>query len=130
MNPNNIKQSIQAVIDGLTPLAQKLGVPLGQLWEVMVRQNYVYAVYNIVYVICGVIMLYGAWKWNLWIIKRKSENSFSDSDIGYIGVIIISILASVIILTSATEAIGRFVNPPYYIIQDITHLIQSSTKGT
>jgi hypothetical protein len=47
MNPENIKSSIQAVIDGLTPLADKLSIPLEKIFEYAMRQNYVYAIESI-----------------------------------------------------------------------------------
>lgn len=124
MNPDTIKQSIQAVIDGLTPLAEKLNVPITQLWGIMIKQNYVYAVYNLIWVIiCGIGIFIG-YK----LIKWFYTNSLKSDDDGWWIGIFLTTLAIIIVTVSGAfllqTAIGRFINPPYYAIQDITHFIK------
>ena len=43
MNPDTIKNSIQAVIDGLTPLAQKLQIPIEGVFKWAIKHNYALA---------------------------------------------------------------------------------------
>ena len=55
MNPDNIKQSIQAVIDGLAPLAHTLNVRLEHLWKWGMKNNIAQAFSSVLFFVLWVV---------------------------------------------------------------------------
>jgi hypothetical protein len=77
MDIQNIKDTIQAVIDGLTPLAQKLQIPLERVFGWAIKQNYVYAISELI----GFVVLIGAMIGWIKLLKyglgEEKDNSYS-----------------------------------------------------
>lgn len=121
MNPDTIKSSIQAVVDGLTPLAQKMQVPLSGLWEWALRHNYAQAYFDLIMVvmsIVGIIFVSKLFKWGL---KQDKEGNFPG---GYmIGgfLLVASLIVGFVCIHQATM---RFVAPEWSTAQDISCLIK------
>lgn len=122
MNPENIKNSIQAVIDGLTPLAQKLQIPIEGLFGWALKNNYAIAVTNLIPLIPLIIfmvLLFRAIpksKWN----EKSPTNVEAYLVIFYAIFAIISLIASVACLTSA---INRVIAPEWNASNDIINMI-------
>src|ERR1051325_196791 len=79
MNPDTIKNTIQAVIDGLTPLAQKLQVPLEGLWKWGLKHNYAVAIEELFAALLCTVGIY----WSIKAIKKAIQvdlnNNYEDS---------------------------------------------------
>jgi len=122
MNPEVIKNSIQAIIDGLTPLAQKLQVPIEGLWGWAIKHNYALAtayliepVINIAALIVGLSCL------------RKANWEGNGNSYAVVVVVagVIWLMSGMFLLIDITEIIARFVSPEWMTIQDIARLIKN-----
>lgn len=127
MNPQTIKDSIQAVIDGLTPLAQKLQIPIQYLWIWCEKNNYAVAASEISCLVISLIAIFplkAFWKFAL---KKQEESRYSDWHIGatfatvIFGVFLLSSLAAVIF-----GAVPRIVAPEYHTAQDLMSLVRGN----
>ena len=122
MEPEQIQQSIQAVIDGLMPLAQKMQMPIEQLWSWSIQHNYAVAVSNIFIAIVIWILTFIYVKYVKWVNKN---DTFDDH---IIGVVLIGFFVAtffVISLYMLQDSIMRFVAPEWMTIQDIANLMKS-----
>ncbi len=135
-----ITSSIQAVINGLAPLAEKLGVPASQIYHVMLKQNYIYGVYDFMWVVLIFVVSVFTIKWILkwWTKPQKTENNsypdyyFEDDGGRIIASIILGIALVIVIIQGIyilQEGIGRIINPPYYIAHDIINLIPAPSSN-
>jgi len=133
MNPQEIQQTIQAIIDGLTPLAQKLQIPLEKVFEYAIKQNYVYAIWFVLADFLGIViglslLVFGLKKYNIFKKKYGTHNCMSEDDIfiallpTIIGGLILA-TSVIIFFASGQETLSRFVNPEYMALQDIAKLI-------
>jgi hypothetical protein len=128
MDPQEIQQSIQAVIDGIAPLAQKLQVPLEKVFEYAVRQNYVYAYWQLIsdfaLLIIGItcfLIAKSTIKKADW---KDDGNSYAWFTIlSSVTCLFASIFFIIVFFTSGSEIIARFLNPEYMALQDIAKLI-------
>ena len=124
MNSDNIKNSIQAVIDGLTPLAQKMNVPIQDLWRWCLLHNYAQAVVDLFPILllipCIIMFVISSKKAKLdnW---GEAENGWAISLI-FLGIGGIALL--VVVVLGVNDAIFRFISPQYMIIQDISTMIK------
>ncbi len=122
MNPENIKQTIQAVIDGLTPLAQKLAIPIEYLWVWSVKHTYAVAVAELFPVLIFIIitpLFIRAFK------KAEKDEWYHEST--FVPVILLGIamgVTGIVSLMSTPEAVMRFISPEWYTIKDLTDLMK------
>ena len=96
---------LQQMIDTVSSLAP-------QIWMIYVRQNYVYATWDLMAAIVGAVIIFVG----VTIIRRGFSNDDFDSELGGSLIVLIGTMAYVICLGSA---IARGLNPYYYAIQDI-----------
>lgn len=128
MNAENIKASIQAVVDGLTPLAQKLGVAIEGLWGWAMKHNYAVAGELLFGALCGIILLI----FSVWLIKKVSKLTMYDDEVlcvfGWIGGIAAFIGGAVCFVMCSIQAIDRIIAPEWNTAVDISTLIHGNTS--
>lgn len=131
MNPQNIKDSIQAVIDGLTPLAQKMQIPIEQLWSWAIKHNYAIAITEVSFFVLMLIALIPYTALLKHGLKQKDGSSYSNFD-NSDGLTGLAFAISIVLFTALisatiglfTDAIPRLISPEWHTIQDISHLIK------
>ncbi len=122
MNPENIKQTIQAVIDGLTPLAQKPAIPIEYLWVWSVKHTYAVAVAELIPVLIFVIV-------TLLFIRayKKAEKDEWQHESSVVPVVVLGVtmlVAGMLSIAIGPEALMRFISPEWYTIKDLTDLMK------
>jgi len=126
MNPDNIKQSIQAVVDGLTPLAQKLQIPIQNVWAWAIKYNYAIAFQDLATIPLFVLILI----FTVLCFKKSKWSSYGDPDNGwawaFIIVAVVCAFSFVGMIIGTTSAIPRFVSPEFSTAGDIVHLIKGN----
>lgn len=123
MNPDQIKESIQAVVDGLTPLAQKLQVPIEGLFGWAIKHNYAEAVMGLL----PLALLLGAiLPIFLKNIHKADWNAVEVTPHHVIAIIsgLFAGLFTIVAMLETGEAIARLVAPEWYTIQDIVGLLK------
>lgn len=134
MNPQNIQETIQSVIDGLAPLAQKMQVPIQYLWQWALKRNFAIAVSE--YVALGVFLIldiitykvvrYGFKPYDS---KISNYSNFDKSDtLCALGVFLsfISVIGTIILFVIVlSDANMRLLSPEFSTIQDIIGLIKN-----
>jgi hypothetical protein len=128
MNPVEIKNIIEATIQGLEPLEQKLSVPFGFLWQVALRQVYVDLVIDILFFI---VFLVGVYFWiRLFRYYQKNENNLKEDTkeilMGFIVGFGILVFSGIFIYTIALiiEAPKVLLNPEFEAIKKILNLLK------
>jgi len=145
MNIENVKAGIQAVIDGLTPLAQKLGIAIEKVFGWAVRQNYSYAVIDILTAI-GILI---ASRYVLKFVEQSKKNyidciekkieaqkdqsykTYDESDKmtaenGYaFGVLAVNIGSMALAFVFLGFALYRIINPEISALTDIWFMIKT-----
>lgn len=130
MNPENIKNSIQAIVDGLTPLAQKLQIPLEKIFSWAIKENYVNLISLIILGLVLSISIFLFYKFIKWgCAKNENGNSRFYYDDGFvvIGVfagIILTIVFFIFLTFGIPKIISRAINPEYNALQDIVNIIK------
>lgn len=123
MNPETIKNSIQAVVDGLTPLAQKLGIALTSVFGWAMKHNFAIAWENVFGAVCGLVGI-GIGTYAL----RKAYNmkGYNDPTTLWttLGFIICAVSVAILVICSIS-AIDRFVAPEWHTAQDISCLVKN-----
>ena len=145
MNAETIKNTIQAIIDGLTPLAQKLAVPLEKVFEWAVRENYVIAIENCIGILITLIIFITfliCLTKSLKIIKTKNEygRDYNEWDRPHTNILgknaIISlitgflccILIPIMFFDFIPGTLGRLINPEYHALLDIVDIIKPNNN--
>ena len=151
MNPDQIKASIQAVVDGLTPLAQKLQIPLEGVFGWAIKHNYAVAITYLlplpVAIVCGVIAYRNVLK-SLAANKLRNEqaaiyqfktgepeqrakalmNSYENEEtvFGIVSAIFggLALMMAVATFLMVPEGVQRLIAPEWFAAQDIVHLIK------
>ncbi len=129
MNPENIKQSIQAVVDGLTPLAQKLQVPVEGLWGWAIRHNYAEAVFCFfVFLVClGILFAYYKFmRYGCGSEKEDSCNRIYMNDWEWISVYggVVAAIVFIFLIASLYDISMRLIAPEWSTMKDIISLIK------
>lgn len=127
MNTDTIKTSIQAIVDGLTPLAQKLQVPIEGLWKWAIMHNYAVAFENLFGVIIGLSLLITGIILIKKGIKIKQNTSYEGDGYFFSGVLI-TVAAILFIGFCGTTIMDRLIAPEWNTAQDIACLIHSCDK--
>ncbi len=122
-----IQQLVNLTEKGLTELAVQLGVSLPQLWEILIKQQYVEAAQAFFgFGIC-LFLINFVYKKREVIEKFRKGNpdSYDNFERTMPLVLGLTFLSFVTIVTffEATSGIGKIVNPDYYAIQDIVNFI-------
>jgi hypothetical protein len=128
MTPETIKQ----IQEALTPLAQKLGQGAEKVFELAIKQNYVYAAQGAVFIVFTAVSSLVYYKFCKWGRKKKgSYTNFYHHDwapiIGWLGAVI---LAFCVVISIATIGgiIGRLINPEWYAIRDLINTVKMQTN--
>ncbi len=132
-----MEKQVQKIIEltekGLTQMAEGLNVTLPQLWEILIKQQYVeaiqaFAVFGLCLIVWGIL-----YKKNKgireWLKQRKNEYDNSER---FVPIAILIILLSFTTLISGIvtiTGIGQIINPEYYAIQDIVEFIGKMKGG-
>lgn len=116
MNP----ETVIAIKEALTPIAEKIGQGAEFGWEVVVRQQFVEAITMFVALGIGLVFLFvGIWAacsltsrdWDSPVITKKSFIALAGLGIGFF----MSLISFIGVF--AGSAIGRLINPEYYALQ-------------
>lgn len=122
MDTQQTQQVIDMVQNSINSLSAQLGVSLPQLWEVMIRQQYVEAVQSFVGFIVSGVALYVCLRF-----IQKNWEVDTPEPIALI-VVFATALSGFIFLISTfgcIDGIGQIANPEYYAIQDIANFIKN-----
>lgn len=115
-------QTFEAAKPALDSLAAKLGVAAGHMWAVLVRQAYVDAFSNLVFMAIIAVMWFYAIKGYARYRKldsRVREDVFEDWIFAFVfGGIIFGIL-TIAAVAALFISIGELVNPEYYAIKTV-----------
>lgn len=115
---------------GLKALGEKLEVPAAQMWEILVRQAYVEAWTQLMWVcLSGVMFVVLAhlvmknFEVAIEIKRERGERYHNDEDdlhdaVGIVCVILL-LVCVIIFLINLDDLPGRFLNPEYYALQHI-----------
>lgn len=129
MNSSTIRETIQGVLDGLAPLANKLGVAVEGLWGWSLRHTYAIAITDFVEAVLFAGMFVGMIYFTRFALKNAKEED-DDYDFGWwkLGTTL-SIIAIVFLafgfIYNIEDGINRLIAPEYYTIKDLIEL----TKG-
>jgi putative heme iron utilization protein len=121
MNPENVKGIVQAFIDALTPLAQKLQVPIEGLFRWAIRHNYAVAVAEIVVPTVATVIAYK-------VAKAMYSKMKEWGEVGimlFILSVTVTIAGIIVSLVLGTNGIMRLVAPEWYTSLDIINMVKA-----
>ena len=115
MNP----EVIDKIKEVMAPVADKIGQGAEFGWEVVMRQQYVYAVEGAFYAILGFVGCIVVWKFvrGVYIRGRWDDAAIMVSVFG-------GGLSIIAFLVGSEVAISRFINPSYYALQFFIGLVK------
>ncbi len=135
MNPETIKSSIQAVIDGITPLAQKMQIPLEKLFGWAVRENYVKVATDLLDCLGAILVFWITYRVLVWGLQKPKKDSGWDNKNNfeeYEGVrvvglflVILSLVMFFVGFLEIEDMIGRLINPEYHALMDIIDTLEN-----
>lgn len=120
------KEAIGELQKALTPVVTKLGQGGEFVYETYYKQQIVYGVLNMIEGILGLGILFATYKFYIYAFKKnKEEGSYSGWDLsGSLIGIFGSLLGITLILICFPEAIGRLINPDYYLLQELLSIVK------
>ncbi len=119
MNPETIKQSIQAIVDGLTPLAQKLQIPIEGLFGWAIKHNYALAVSYFLVPLISLIIFALLFRY-----FRKEENDNDNTFMIIWSLGFAFVISLIIFLVCLPDAIDRLIAPEWNAANDIIQMIK------
>lgn len=132
--PETIKNTIQTIIEGLTPLAQKLGIATEFLFKWAVKHNYAVAATDLLPPIALIVFGIMTWKCikHALNIETQKESRYDyDQEVEQITYVIVSLVLGImsfamfiISIDTLPNAISRFIAPEWHTTQDIINLIR------
>ena len=126
MNPEVIKSSIQAVIDGLTPLANKLGIAVEAIFGWAIKHNYSVAISILLLPVFTIIFGYITYK-NAFKVEDWDTTKGKQDGMRIAITIIFGLLTFVMFVGTSLnlgDAIDRLVAPEWNASKDIYQLIK------
>lgn len=134
MTQEQTQQIIDQVQLGITKASEALGVAAPQLWDILIKQQYVEAISNIATFLVTLIVA------GIYVIVLKkvvnSDKSYDEDSWGreikpyiLVPLIVTGVLISMFLLFAfldalSSDTIGKLINPAYYAIQDIANFIK------
>lgn len=121
MTTEQTQEIIDLVQSGLTSLGEKLGVAVPHVWEVLIRQQYVYAIQYTLGAVAGLVaVVVGAFlvRWGF------KDDGYNDGIPQFMIGGAMILIGGMFLFTLTGEAVARFINPEYYAIQDISTFIR------
>jgi len=139
MNPEQIRKTIEAIINGFSPLAQKLQVPVSKLFEWAIRQNYVYLISYFVYFILFLVFIYPTYRIGKWLFKKNKDETrmvdkIEENGYAFFVFIIFTIMVGVelafiaYVVNSIDIIVARIINPEYMALKDLLESIKIIVK--
>lgn len=117
MNP----ETINAIKEALTPIAEKIGQGAEFGWEVVLRQQIVEAWLGVFAVVLSVVCAIALIKFQLYAERKKEKSgSYGPSDWELLQIITgISgaMIFPIVIIAGGYQAITHFLNPAYYALE-------------
>ena len=111
MNAQNIGEILDA-------LAARFGTTGIHLWEVLVRQQYIEAIWGLMFMaITGVF----GFIWMNWL-KRRGDTAAADEGIELFGMIVGGIILFIFVIASVVElltVVPGFFNPEFYALKEL-----------
>jgi len=130
MDAEQIKMGIQAVVDGLTPLAQKLQIPIEGIFVWAIKHNYAQAAIGLAEAVTVIPIAYYYVKFMKWGFEKASDEFYGRfaEDGGKTALaIFFSIFVLVITISGIMgieTAISRFIAPEWNASKVIYQLIK------
>ncbi len=125
MNPNDLQKSIDIIKTNLEPLADKIGQSAAWTFELFVRQVYVDAFSELLFVIPGVICLYISKN----IYKSGLRDRYKDIDPAKCFFMSVFLIAGLfMVLGPLSDLIAALLNPNYQAIKLIIELVKTQNK--
>ncbi len=125
MESSTIRDSIQAVVDGLTPLADKLQVPIGHLWEWSLKHTYAVIVTDFLEAVLMIGLVIAGISLARYTIKEAIDDPY---DVGFhfasAGIVLVLVIMIFGVFYDLEDGINRLVAPEYYTMQDTIKLIK------
>jgi len=126
MEPQQIKKSIQAIIEGFAPLAEKLQQPTEKIWEWAIKNNYV-QVFNdflgILIILGFGIAFYKLVKYGLSKDDDSNYNHFETNGFLLPITVILGVWLVIVVLVFCfilvPDIISRLINPEFNVLKDI-----------
>jgi hypothetical protein len=110
----------------LRELAEKLGTTTEYLWEVMIRQAYISATLNLLYVIFFIVYTIAIWKVHLYLLKTSDDESYSRYDdyeenatIPMITCLMLWLGLAIGLFLAIPVIFYGYMNPEYWALQQI-----------
>jgi len=122
--PTIVKDTLQAVVDGLTPLAQKLGLAVEQIFWWAIKHNYALA---LAYSIPTILFTISITKFIKYM--KKSDFEYGVSSSSEVLAIVFGVASFILLLVACgtiTQAISRWIAPEWNAAQDLVNLIQEA----
>lgn len=125
-----LQQLIDLTEKGLTQVATQLGTTLPQLWEIMIKQQYVEAFQMFGVLIVSSISSYFFISKMLKAIKEEGEGMEVNEAKDFILMVGAAVSGMFLLLgiLGSFEGIGQLINPEYYAIKDIVSQIGTLTN--
>lgn len=121
----NVAEQVKDVLDHV---AEKLAVPVGHLWEVLVRQQVVEGWmgvgYWIVFAAALIVMVYLSPRMYKW--AESLTDGYDGHPGGYFAVIVPSVVLVILFLVSTIclgDDITKIVNPEYHALNEVLGLV-------
>ncbi len=120
METQQIQQLIDMAQGGITKMAETMGVAVPQLWEILMKQQYVHAVGDAIWVFVGAVSAYAIYKLVKW--AKKQEDLEEGIVFVFGGILILTIFVG-LGLADLYCGLAHLINPEYYAIKDIAEFI-------
>lgn len=127
------KEVQDKVFQYIDSLAEKLGVAVERVYEVMYKQMIVEGVISVVTAVTSILFITVGTKYFVKLLRyleEKSDESWSDNRwdilkvISWIIYLIILVISIISIYIDIPMAIGKLTNPEYYLMKDIMEMVK------
>ena len=118
------EETVDAIKEALTPIAEKIGEGAKFGWEVVVRQQYVEA-FGLIASAVSFLVVFGL---GIFFIRKginyERKNNYDDEGLAFtMGGVGMTVLGAVFAGVNLYQGVARLINPEYYAIQFFIGLI-------
>lgn len=117
-----MEKSIELILDKITELCQTLGIKITEFYPYVVRQQFIKAyIYLGIFIISLISFIWTYRKGNRkdWFIDYLEAPTLF-----YTMIIICGLISSIFFILFISQGIGYILNPHYWAIRDILHMIK------
>lgn len=127
MNEEQVQQMINMLQQGIQKAAETLGVAAPELWEILIRQQYVEFIVDMLWTTISMGIVYAGWRL---LIKNWQKINTHDDMTGIMVSVPLSIATVGVFVCwlMAVSQVGQVINPEYYAIKDIAEFINPPAK--